>query len=88
MQERIDNCDGDERNDLQIQHARISSVIRTYEEIVEGNYIDNLIRAEKEHNDALKRAEERKAEQKQGSVPDKSQTTQTVKPKPKKYGRH
>lgn len=60
LQERIDNCDGNERDNLQIQHARISSVIRTYEEIVEGNYIDNLIRAERERNEAVKRAEERK----------------------------
>lgn len=79
LQERIDNCDGDERDDLQIQHARISSVIRTYEEIVKGNYIDNLIRAENEHNDALKRAEERKTEQSH---------TQTVNHKPKKFGRY
>ena len=79
LQERIDNCDGDERDDLQIQFARLSSVIRTYEEIVEGNYIDNLIRAEKEHNDALKSAEERKTEQSH---------TQTVNHKPKKSSRY
>lgn len=79
LQERIDNCDGDERDDLQIQYARISSVIRTYEEIVEGNYIDNLIRAEKEHNDDLKSAEERKTEQ---------SDTQIVNRKQKKFGRH
>ena len=79
LQERIDNCSGDERDDLKIQYARISSVIRTYEEIVEGNYIDNLIRAEKEHNDALNRAEERKTEQSH---------MQTVNRKPKKFGRY
>lgn len=79
LQERIDNCNGDERDDLQIQHSRISSVIRTYEDIVEGNYIDNLIRAEKEHNEAVQRAEECKAEQ---------NNTQTVNRKPKKFGRH
>ena len=79
LQGHIDNCNGDERDDLQIQHARISSVICTYEEIVEGNYIDNLIRAEKERNDALKSAEERKTEQ---------NNTQTVNRKPKKFGRH
>ncbi len=79
IQERIDNSNGDERDDLQIQHARISSVIRIYEEIVEGNYIDNLIRAEKEDKEAAKRAEERKAEQ---------NNTQTVNRKPKKFGRH
>lgn len=79
LQGHIDNCNGDERDDLQIQHARISSVICTYEEIVEGNYIDNLIRAEKERNDALKSAEERKTEQ---------NNTQTVNRKPKEFGRH
>lgn len=79
LQERIDNCNGDERDDLQIQHARISSIIRTYEEIVEGNYIDNLIRAEKEHNEAIKRAEEHTTEQSH---------TQTVNRKPKKFGRY
>ena len=88
LQKRIDNCDDDERNDLQIQHARISSVIRTYEEIIEGNYIDNLIRAEKEHKEALERAEKLKAEQKREPVPDKPQTAQTVDRKPKKFGRH
>ncbi len=75
MQERIDNCDGDERNDLQIQHARISSVIRTYEEIVEGNYIDNLIRAEREKQAAVKRDAEQ-------------ENAQTTNLKPKKFGRH
>ncbi len=78
MQERINNSSGDERDDLQIQHARISSVIRTYEEIVEGNYIDNLIRAEKEHIEALKYAEERKEEQKKETVPEQPKPTQTV----------
>ena len=88
LQKRIDNCDDDERNDLQIQHARISSVIRTYEEIIEGNYIDNLIRAEKEHKEALERAEKHKSVQKREPVPDKPQTTQAVDRKPKKFGRH
>lgn len=75
LQERIDNCDSDERDDLQIKHARITSVIRTYEEIVEGNYIDNLIRAEKENNEAVKRTEELGTEQNNNR-------------KPKKFGRH
>lgn len=79
LQERIDNCNDDERDDLKIQYARLSSVIRTYEEIVEGNYIDNLIRAEKEHNEAIKRAEEHTTEQSH---------TQTVNRKPKKFGRY
>ncbi len=75
LQERIDNSSGDERDDLQIQHARISSVIRTYEEIVEGNYIDNLIRAEREKQAAIKRDAEQ-------------ENTQTTNLKPKKFGRH
>lgn len=79
LQERIENCNGDERDNLKIQHAQLSSVIRTYEEIVEGDYIDNLIRAEKERNEAIKCAEDRKAEQ---------DNTQTVNRKPKKFGRH
>ncbi len=78
LQERIDNCDGDDRDDLQIQHVRISNVIRTYEEIVEGNYIDNLIRAERERIEAVKRADERKAEQKKETVSEQQKPTQTV----------
>lgn len=74
LQERIDNSD-DERDDLKKQQARISSVIHIYEEIIEGNYIDNLIRAEKEHNEAVKCTEERKTEQSNNR-------------KPKKFGRH
>ncbi len=75
LQERIDNSSGDERDDLQIQHARISSVIHTYEEIVEGNYIDNLIRAEREKQAAVKRDAEQ-------------ENAQTTNLKPKKFGRH
>lgn len=74
LQERIDNSNADERDDLRIKHARISSVIRTYEEIVEGNYIDNLIRTEKEHKEAIKRANERKTDQ----TADKPKATQTI----------
>lgn len=73
LQERIDNSN-DECDDLKKQQARISSVIRTYEEIIEGNYIDNLIRAEKEHNEAVKQTEEHKTEHNNR--------------KPKKFGRH
>ncbi len=78
LQERIDNSSGNERDDLQIQHARISSVIRIYEEIVEGNYIDNLIRAEKERTEALKHVKECNAEQKKETVPEQPKPTQTV----------
>ena len=37
----------------QEQLQRINALIRAYEDIVEGNYIDNLIRAEKERTEAL-----------------------------------
>ncbi|MDE6727698.1 MAG: plasmid recombination protein [Oscillospiraceae bacterium] len=73
LQERIDNSN-DECDELKKQQARISSVIRTYEEIIEGNYIDNLIRAEKEHKDAVKLTEEHKTGQNNR--------------KPKKFGIH
>ena len=39
----------------QKQLQRINELIRAYEGIVEGNYIDNLIRAEKERTEALTR---------------------------------
>lgn len=78
LQEQIENSTDDERVELQIQYAQIASTIRTYEEIVEGNYIDNLIRAEKERTEALKHAEERKAEQKKENAPDKPKPMQTV----------
>lgn len=74
LQIRIENCSDDERVELQIQFAKISNTIRIYEQIVEGNYIDNLIRAEKERSEALKRTNECKAEQK----PDQPKTLQTV----------
>ncbi len=78
LQERIENSTDDERVEMQIQYARIASTIRTYEEIVEGNYIDNLIRAERERIEAVKRADERKAEQKKETVPVQPKPTQTV----------
>lgn len=36
--------------EVKIQLSQIESVIRIYEEIVDGNYIDNLIKAERERN--------------------------------------
>ena len=48
-------------------------MIRTYEEIVEGNYIDNLIRAERER---------REAEQKKENSPEQPKPTQTTNKKP------
>ena len=80
LQERIENSTDDERIELQIQYARIASTIRTYEEIVEGNYIDNLIKAEKERTEAL----ERKAEQKKENAPEQPKPAQTVNHKPKR----
>lgn len=71
LQKKIENSNGDEREELQDQYARISDVIRVYEEIVEGNYIDNLIRAEKERQEAIQRAEQKNAA-------DQHKTAQTV----------
>ena len=51
---------------------QIENVIRTYEEIVEGNYIDNLIRAERER---------REAEQKKENSPEQPKPTQTTNKK-------
>ena len=75
LQERIENCADDERVELKIQYARISSAIRTYEAISEGNYIDNLIRAEKERREALTRPVERT---KDNATEQQPKTTQTV----------
>ena len=42
---------------LNTQLSQIENVIRTYEEIVEGNYIDNLIKAERERREAQHKKE-------------------------------
>ena len=42
----------------QEQLRRVNELIKVYEKIVEGNYIDNLIRAEKERTEALSRSNE------------------------------
>lgn len=55
LQEEIENGDDIE---LKIQLSQIESTIRTYEEIVEGNYIDNLIRAERERKESLQKKSE------------------------------
>ncbi|MDE7361932.1 MAG: plasmid recombination protein [Oscillospiraceae bacterium] len=81
LQERIENCADDERVELKIQYARISSAIRTYEAISEGNYIDNLIRAEKERTEALTRPEERA---KDNAAEQQPKTTQTINRKHRK----
>ena len=38
----------DEISDEQLKLKRVSDLISAYEKIVEGNYIDNLIRAQRE----------------------------------------
>ncbi len=70
LREKAEN--GAEDIDLKAQLSQIESVIRTYEEIVEGNYIDNLIRAERERREAEQK-KENSTEQK---------PTQTVNRKP------
>ena len=55
LQEEIENG-GD--IELKIQLSQIESAIRTYEEIVEGNYIDDLIRAERERKESLQKKSE------------------------------
>ena len=65
LREKAEN--GGDDLDLKTQLSQIENVIRTYEEIVEGNYIDNLIKAERER---------REAEQKKENSPE--QTMQTV----------
>lgn len=58
LQEQIENCaDENESVDLKIQYAKIYSTIRTYEEIVDGNYIDNLLKAERERTEAEQKKE-------------------------------
>ena len=42
---------------LKTQLSQIENVIRTYEEIVDGNYIDNLIKAERERREAEQKKE-------------------------------
>lgn len=80
LQERIENCADDERVELKIQYARISSAIRTYETISEGNYIDNLIRAEKERREALASPDERTKD----NAAEQLKTTQTINRKHRK----
>ena len=55
LQKQIDSHNSDE---LKLQLSKIEGVIRTYEDIVEGNYIDNLIRAERERKTAAQKNSE------------------------------
>lgn len=49
--------------------SRISDLVHTYEKIIEGNYIDNLVAAERER----RQREEKPEEKKQDRTPDKKQ---------------
>ena len=71
LREKAEN--GADDIDLRTQLSQIENVIRTYEEIVEGNYIDNLIKAEWER---------REAEQKKENSPEQPKPTQTTNKKP------
>lgn len=71
LREKAEN--GGDDLDLKTQLSQIENVIRTYEEIVEGNYIDNLIRAERER---------REAEQKKENSPEQPKPMQTTNKKP------
>lgn len=55
LREKAEN--GGDDIDLKTQLSQIENVIRTYEEIVEGNYIDNLIKAERERKEAEQKKE-------------------------------
>ena len=59
----------------QEQLRRVNELIKVYEKIVEGNYIDNLIRAEEERREALTRPDERA---KDNAAEQHPKTTQTV----------
>ena len=49
---------GETRSPEKEHLRRVNELIKVYEKIVEGNYIDNLIRAEKERTEALTRSDE------------------------------
>lgn len=55
LRERAENSGDD--IDLKTQLSQIENVIRTYEEIVDGNYIDNLVKAERERREAEQKKE-------------------------------
>ena len=44
--------DGDNPEEQEKALKRINTLIKTYEEIVEGNFIDNLIKAQQEEKQA------------------------------------
>ena len=50
--------DSNNNQELKSQLSKIDSAIRTYEDIVEGNYIDNLIHAERERKAATQKKSE------------------------------
>ena len=63
------------------QLRRVNELIKVYEKIVEGNYIDNLIRSEKERTEALSRPDERVND---NTTEQQPKTTQTVNRKRKR----
>jgi len=58
-----------EVSEEQMKLSRISDLVHTYEKIIEGNYIDNLVAAERER----RQREEKPEEKKQDRTPDKKQ---------------
>ena len=58
-----------EVSEEQMKLSRISDLVHTYEKIIEGNYIDNLVAAERER----RQREEKQEEKKQDRTPDKKQ---------------
>lgn len=58
-----------EVSEEQMKLSRISDLVHTYEKIIKGNYIDNLVAAERER----RQREEKQEEKKQDRTPDKKQ---------------
>ncbi len=50
----------DEVSEEQTKMSRISDLIRTYEKIIEGNYIDNLVAAERERKEREEKTQNKK----------------------------
>jgi len=49
----------DELSDEQTNLSKLSELVRTYERVIEGNYIDNLIKAEKEKSEHKQEQQEK-----------------------------
>lgn len=50
----------DEVSEEQMKMSRISDLVRTYEKIIEGNYIDNLVAAERERKEREEKSQDKK----------------------------